>query len=153
MMSGTKLQTAAILLLGLAYPAFAQSTPRAGSWEISVTQEGMPVGGGTRVYKVCLSAELLTTAPEQVLVDSAGRRDNSSARPGPTKCVLKDVKREASQSSWQSTCEGPRGTIQGKGGGTLEAEQAELKQTFDVDTPIGARTLKQTVRARRLGDC
>jgi hypothetical protein len=88
---------------------------------------------------------------EQTLFEAAGRQGDSSR--APPKCEFRDIKRDAANSSWQATCEGPMGKMQGSGGGTLGAESADLQQTFNVKAPIGSMTVKQTLRARRVGSC
>jgi hypothetical protein len=129
----------------------AQTLPSAGMWELSVTMEGGPKGGGPRGGKACLATDALANAPEQTLFEAAGRQGDSSR--APPKCEFRDIKRDAANTSWQSTCEGPMGKMQGSGGGALGAESADLQQTFNVKAPIGSMTVKQTLRARRVGSC
>lgn len=129
----------------------AQNLPSAGLWDLSLTMEGAPRGGGSHSAKACLTAEALAVAPEQALIETAARHGgNGRAAP---KCEYRDVKRDGTSTSWQSSCEGPMGPMQGSGTGTLGAEAAQLIQTFNVKAPIGALTLKQTVSARRVGSC
>jgi Protein of unknown function (DUF3617) len=132
---------------------FAQSPsakPAAGLWDLSITMEGAPVGGGARTAKACLGADALATAPEQTLLEAASRQ--SGSRPSP-KCEFNGLKREGEKSSWQALCEGPMGKMQGTGSATLATETAELQQAFAVKAPIGSLSLKQTVSARRVGSC
>jgi Protein of unknown function (DUF3617) len=141
-----------IPLAALSAGAAAQTLPSAGMWELSVTMEGAPMGGGApRGGKACLTAEALAGAPEQTLFEAVGRQGDSSR--APPKCEFRDIQRDAARTSWQSTCEGPRGTMQGTGSGSLGAEAADLQQTFNVKAPVGSMTLKQTLRARRVGSC
>jgi Protein of unknown function (DUF3617) len=124
-------------------------TPSAGVWEVSVTMEGGPGGGGPRSGKTCLSADALAVAPEQTLMEAAGR---NSGRQAP-KCEFKDIQRDGGNSSWQAVCEGPMGKMQGLGAAKLGAEAAELQQAFTVKAPMGTVNLKQNVSARRVGSC
>lgn len=140
-----------IPLTALSAGAVAQTLPSAGMWELSVTMEGGPMGGGPRSGKACLAADALASAPERTLFEAAGRQGDSGRTP-PT-CEYRDIQRNAADTSWQATCEGPRGKMQGTGSGALGAESADLQQTFDVKGPMGSMTLKQTLRARRVGSC
>jgi Protein of unknown function (DUF3617) len=138
-------------LAALSAGAVAQTLPSAGMWELSVTMEGGAMGGGPRGGKACLAAEALAAAPEQTLFEAAGRQGDTTRTP--PKCEFRDIKRDAAGTSWQSTCEGPMGTMQGSGRGALGAESADLQQTFKVQVAIGSMTLKQSLRARRIGSC
>jgi hypothetical protein len=138
----------AVIGSAVAGSVYAQ-TPSAGVWELSITQEGAPAGGGTRSGKTCLTADTLAAAPEQALMEAAGRH---SGRQG-LKCEFKDIQREGGNSSWQAVCDGPMGKMQGLGAAKLGAEAAELQQAFTVKAPIGTLNLKQTVSARRVGSC
>jgi Protein of unknown function (DUF3617) len=140
-----------IPLAALSAGAAAQTLPSAGMWELSVTMEGGPMGGGPRGGKACLAAEALASAPEQTLFEAAGRQGDSSR--APPKCEFRDIQRDAATTSWQSTCEGQMGKMQGSGSGAIGAESADLQQIFNVKTPIGSMSLKQTLRARRVGSC
>jgi Protein of unknown function (DUF3617) len=146
-----KFSLLSIPLAALSTSLVAQTLPSAGMWELSVTIEGGPMGGGPRGGKACLAAEALASAPEQTLFEAAGRQGDSNRTP--PKCEFRDIKRDAASTSWQSTCEGQMGKMQGSGGGALGAESADLQQTFNVKAPIGSMTLKQTLRARRVGSC
>jgi hypothetical protein len=41
----------------------------------------------------------------------------------------------------------------GRGSSNGEALRAELSQSFEVKTPMGTMRLRQSVQARRLGNC
>jgi Protein of unknown function (DUF3617) len=138
-------------LVALPADVVADTLPSAGMWELSVAIEGGPAGGGPRSGKACLTAQALAGAPEQTLFEAAGRQGDSSR--APPKCEFRDIKRDGANTSWQSTCDGPMGKMQGSGAGSLGAEAADLQQTFNVKAPIGAMTLKQNLRARRVGSC
>lgn len=140
-----------VMLVALSAGVAAETLPSAGMWELSVAIEGGPTGGGPRGGKACLAAEALAGAPEQTLFEAASGQDNSSR--SPPKCEFRDVKRDGASTSWQSTCEGPMGKMQGSGAGSLGAEAADLQQTFNVKAPIVSMALKQTLRARRVGSC
>jgi Protein of unknown function (DUF3617) len=127
----------------------AQALPSAGAWELSVTMEGAPGGGNSHSGKTCLAADALAAAPEQTLMEAAGRQ---GARQGP-KCEFKDIRRDGGNSSWQAVCDGPMGKMQGLGSAKLGADSAELQQSFTVKAPIGTMNLKQSVSARRVGSC
>jgi Protein of unknown function (DUF3617) len=130
--------------------ALAQALPSAGMWELSIKMEGAPGGGDSKTGKACLAAETLAAAPEKTLMEAAARQ--ASERSGP-KCEYHDIKRAAQNTTWQAQCEGPMGKMQGMGGGMLGADGADLQQSFVVKAPIGTLNLKQTVTARRVGDC
>jgi Protein of unknown function (DUF3617) len=141
-----------IPLAALSASAVAQTLPSAGMWELSMAMEGAPMGGGApRGGKACLAADALAGAPEQTLCEAAGRQGDSSRTP--PKCEFRDIQRNGANSSWQSACDGPMGKMQGAGSGALGAETADLQQTFNVKGPVGQVTLKQTLRARRVGSC
>lgn len=129
--------------------AWAQAQP--GQWEVRVTLQGAPSGGGTTVQTACLAADRMAAAPEQALLDVAGTSPNKD-RPS-LRCTVKDVQRGQGKSAWQSSCEGPRGAMPGQGSATIDAQSAELVQSFEVKTPMGTRSLQQTVRAKRVADC
>lgn len=143
----------AALLAAAAASVQAQSTaaaPSAGMWQLSVTQEGTPMGGGTRTGQACLAADALTAAPEQTLMEAARRQLNARQN---AKCEFKDIRRDGSRSSWQAVCEGPMGKMLGTGAALLAEDAAELQQAFSVKASIGTLNIKQTVTAKRLGSC
>lgn len=133
---------------------FAQVTPRAGEWELSSTFQGPPSGSGKNVQKVCLSVDKLTDMPEQTFMDAAPWPKDMPGK-GVPKCTYSDLKRNGLNSTWSLTCEGPRGPMNGGGSAVMQAEHAELANTFEMKGPIGIGTLKlqRSVVARRLGDC
>lgn len=144
------------LMASLAVPfgAWAQGSPPAmepGQWELSLTVRGAPIADPPP-SSVCLTAKDLAPQPERALLDAALRSLPGTQAAGP-QCALSDLKRDAAKSSWQARCKGPRGPVQGAGTGVLSAQTATLQQTFEVDTPLGLQTLKQTIRARRTGAC
>jgi hypothetical protein len=138
--------------LAVAGTAAAQNLPTAGLWELSMTMQGAPGGGNTRSGKACLSADALAAAPERTLFEAAGKAAASGDR-APPKCTFAGVQRDGANTSWQSQCEGPMGTMQGKGNGMLGAESAELQQAFTAKASMGTLNLKQTLSARRVGSC
>lgn len=140
-----------ITLATLSAGVVAQVLPSAGLWELSLTMEGGPRGGGPRSGTACLAADAMAAAPEQTLFEAAGRQGDSHR--APPKCEFRDVQRNAANTSWQAMCEGPMGQMRGTGNGALGAESADLQQTFNVKAPVGAMTFKQTLRARRVGSC
>jgi Protein of unknown function (DUF3617) len=126
-------------------------TPQHGTWEVTTTMQGAPSGDAKSSKHACLNPAQIASGLEQAILDiSAG---NSSASRRGLKCSLKDIKREGSSSSWQSSCEGPRGAMQGVGSASIEANRASLRQSFEVITPFGAMKLTQSVEAQRVGDC
>jgi hypothetical protein len=137
-------------MAALSAGVLAQALPGAGMWELSIKMEGAPGGGDAKTGKACLAAEALASAPEKTLMEAAARQVGE--RSGP-KCEYRDVKRTVNGSEWQADCEGPMGKMQGVGGGMLGADAADLQQSFVVKAPIGTLNLKQTVKARRVGDC
>jgi hypothetical protein len=135
--------------------SLAQTVPQAGQWELTTDMQGMPFGGGTKTSKACIKAEQLTAGPEQAIIEAgmaSYQSSNSSGNTAP-KCSFTELKRESNASSWKANCEGPRGSMQGAGYGTLAADTAQLQQSFEANTPMGKRTLKQTITAKRLGEC
>ncbi|MGL4230341.1 MAG: DUF3617 domain-containing protein [Casimicrobium sp.] len=129
----------------------AAQTPQAGSWDIATSMQGAPGGEKKSSTKACLSTAQVASGFEQAIVDNAGG-DGGSAKNG-LKCSLRDIRREAASSSWQASCEGPRGPMSGTGSAAFDAKRANLTQTFELKTPFGAVTLKQVIAAQRTGDC
>jgi Protein of unknown function (DUF3617) len=132
-----------------------QTPPQAGQWEFNTDMKGMPMGGGVKTGKVCVKAEALATGQEKALVEAAmsiaqPADEKKSDKP---KCNFTDIQREASNSRWKSTCEGPRGAMQGTGSGSFSADSAQLTQSFEVSLPFGKRTLTQNIIAKRIGEC
>ncbi|WP_374659336.1 DUF3617 domain-containing protein [Inhella sp.] len=146
-----KVIAGALVAGALAVAARAQAPVSAGLWEISSTMAGARAGNDTRTGKACVSADALVAAPERALLEAAGRLGGGDRTP--PKCEFRDIQREGARSTWLATCEGERGRMQGAGAGQLSATAADLQQSFSVNAPIGTITLKQTVRARRVGDC
>jgi hypothetical protein len=140
---------AGAVVAGGAVAQTAQALPWAGAWELSVTTEGGPGGGKAQSAKACLAADALNAAPEQTLMEAAGRQ---GSRQSP-KCEFKDIQRDGGNSSWQAACDGPMGKMQGLGSAKLGAESAELQQAFTVKAPMGTFNVKQNVSARRVGSC
>lgn len=162
------MQIGSILIsTGLAFvvqtqPSFAQSTPsaadnqaRAGQWELSVDMKGLPMGDGLKTGKACIKPEALAQGQEKAMIEAAmsvAQQADSNKKDGP-KCNFTDIQKDANGSSWTSSCEGPRGPMQGKGSGIITPENAQITQTFEVSLPFGKRTLSQSVAAKRLGEC
>jgi hypothetical protein len=140
-----------IVLSAAATVAAAQTLPSAGLWEITLTMEGGPGGGGTRIGKSCLAADALSAAPEQTLFEAAGQLAGGG-RMSPS-CEFSNVQRDGDKSNWQAQCQSPRGALQGTGSGALSADKADLQQAFSVKAPTGTMNMKQTVMARRVGSC
>jgi Protein of unknown function (DUF3617) len=132
-------------------PVFAQSLPAAGMWELTVAMKGGPRAGGTQKTSTCLSAAQLGN-PEQAMFDGVGASGANKDAPQ-IKCQLANVQRDGANTRWSSTCEGPRGPMNGAGSGTLGPDTAQLVQTFDVSTPMGKMKLEQNLSARRTGEC
>ncbi len=150
----TYLCTTLMAVLAAPFGAWAQGSAPAlepGQWELSLTVRGAPIADPPP-RSVCLNAQDLAPQPERALLDAALRSLPGTPAAGP-QCALSDLKRDAALSSWQARCNGPRGTVQGAGTGMLAAQTATLQQAFEVDTPLGLQTLKQTIRARRTGAC
>lgn len=150
----TFFRTTLVASLGVPFCICAQgSTPpmEPGQWELSLTVRGAPIADPPP-SSVCLTAQDLAPQPERALLDAALRSlpGNRAADP---QCALSDLQRDEARSSWQARCNGPRGIVQGAGTGVLAAQTATLQQAFEVDTPLGLQTLKQTIRARRTGVC
>lgn len=146
-----KLMAGTLVAGALPAAACAQVPVSAGLWEFSSTMSGAPMGGGARTGTACVTADALAAAPEQALMEAAGRQGGGER--APPKCEFRDIQREGARSTWQATCEGSRGKMQGAGAGQLSADAADLQQSFSVKAPIGTVMLKQTVSARRVGSC
>jgi hypothetical protein len=129
----------------------AAQTPQSGNWALATSMQGAPSGEKTSAAQICLSASQIATGFEQHIVN-AGSSVGGSEKNG-LKCSLRDIKREVATSSWQATCEGPRGPMPGMGSASFEGNRVNLKQTFELKTPIGNRTLTQVITAQRVGDC
>jgi hypothetical protein len=149
------LSAALVVYTDLSYAQPAPSnTPQAGQWELNSDMKGMPFGGGVKTGKVCIKAEALADGYERAMMEAAmqiSRPTEESQRDTP-KCKFTDIQREASTSRWKSSCEGPRGPMQGTGTGTFNPENTQLTQNFEISM-LGKRTITQTVAAKRLGDC
>jgi Protein of unknown function (DUF3617) len=149
------LSVALMALTGLSRAQFSpNNTPQAGQWELSSDMKGMPFGGGVKTGKVCIKAEALADGYEKAMMEAAmllSRPTEESQKDTP-KCKFTDLQRETSTSRWKSSCEGPRGPMQGTGTGTFNSENTQLTQNFEVSM-FGKRTITQTVAAKRLGDC
>lgn len=136
--------------LGLSSVAGAQ-TPEPGRWELEVALKGAPIKDPAPSQH-CLNAEAMGTTPERALLDAAMRSLPSSGASG-AQCVLTGLARDGSKSFWQARCNGPRGPMAGSGSAVLSAQSATLVQSFEVETPLGLQTLRQTIRAQRTGAC
>jgi hypothetical protein len=133
----------------------AQNLPQAGQWEFKTDLQGLPFGGGEKTGTACVKAEQIAAEPEKALIEAAmtTAQQGSSSKGTTPKCTLTDLKRESGVSSWKSTCEGPRGPMQGAGSGTITQDSAQIAQNFEASTPMGKRTLKQVINGKRLGEC
>ncbi len=143
----------------LAFPVFVvaasattmplQAQPLAGLWELTVTVEGAPSGGGSRTQQACLVADRLKRAPERSFFDASRLQGERS----PT-CEWGEVQRASDGSArWQASCESPVGAAKGPGEAVVSSDRARLSQQLKLDTPWGARTLSQRIDARRIGAC
>lgn len=129
----------------------AVSATSHGMWELTTTMQGAPSGDKKSSKTACISAAQVASGFEQALLDAnavATGKDQPAL-----KCVLKGLKRDGAKSSWQSTCDGPRGAMSGVGAATFAATSAEINQAFEIKTPFGAMKLKQVIEAKRMGDC
>jgi hypothetical protein len=132
----------------------ALATPQAGQWEFNSEMKGMPFGGGMKTGKACLKAEALASGQEKAMIEAAmliSRPADESKKDSPT-CNFTDIQREASASRWKSSCQGPRGLMQGTGSGTFNPDNAQFTQNFEVSM-MGKRTITQTIHAKRIGEC
>jgi hypothetical protein len=134
----------------VAMPVHAQTSPSGGMWDFNIKMEGAP-GGGERTGKACVSADALAAAPEQALVEAAAK--SSSGGRGAAKCEFNNIQREAGKAAWQAACDGPMGKMAGSGSGSWTADSAQLQQTFELRGLLGSRTMKQSIQAKRAGDC
>jgi Protein of unknown function (DUF3617) len=142
-------------LTALALNALAEQTPTPGQWEITVDMKGMPMGGGAKTGKSCITAQAVEAGAEKALVEAAmaSAQMGNSSKSEAAKCTLSDIKRSSTNSTWSSNCAGPRGPMQGSGSGNIGAQSAEIVQVFEVNTPMGKRTLTQSIAAKRMGEC
>jgi hypothetical protein len=152
----TSLSACLIAYTGLSH---AQSVPanmlQPGQWDVSVDMQGMPKGGGTKTGKVCFKPESLAAGQENAMIEAAmivsqpADTDKKSER----QCNLSDIQRDSNGSRWKSSCQGPRGSMQGAGSGVFNPDSAQMSQNFEVSTPMGKRNLTQTITAKRIGEC
>lgn len=126
-------------------------TPQSGNWAVATSMQGAPSGEKSSTAQICLSVAQIATGFEQRIVDAGS--SVGGAEKGALKCFLKDIQRDGASSSWQATCEGPRGPMPGTGAASFEGNRVNVKQTFELKTPIGNRTLTQVITAQRMGDC
>lgn len=135
--------------------AVQQTSPLAGQWEFNTDMKGMPFGGGVKTGKVCLKADTLAAGQEKAMIEAAMTvvQPSYEKKSGNPTCNFTDVQREANASRWKSTCQGPRGAMQGTGSGSFSADSTQLTQAFEVSLPFGKRTLTQSITAKRIGDC
>jgi Protein of unknown function (DUF3617) len=149
-----------LFTFALVLPVSAQVVAQSalpGRWEVTTTMEGVPSADNRFVQSACVDAKQIANSFEQAILDisaSGGGASTSGPPKSGPKCVIADVKRDGSGSSWQATCEGPRGELKGTGSATGQANRATLTQNFVMKMPlIGALKLKQSVEATRLGEC
>jgi Protein of unknown function (DUF3617) len=140
-----------VILTVFTLPLAAAHTPQAGSWEVITILQGAPSGESTTTARACISAPTALDAFEQSLLNIS----TSSGEPpkGGPKCTVLSIQREGVRSQWQASCAGPFGAMQGSGSATRAPTEVSLQQTMELKTPFGAKTLKQSLQARRLGAC
>jgi hypothetical protein len=124
------------------------SAPQSGQWELSVTRQGAPSGSGKELVRACLAQDRLDNGAEAVFFAAAQGKDK-----GRPSCAVSEVQRDGAKSTWKTTCEGPFGKMYGTGEGTLATQAVDLTQVIEVRAPLGSLTLKQSVNARRTGEC
>jgi hypothetical protein len=127
----------------------------AGQWEIQIGMKGLSMGGGMKSATMCLSPSAFAGGDEKTLLETALRIASSSQANTVDKpqCSFSELEKEPSHSRWKSSCEGHRGVMNGQGTAIVAPESAQLRQSFEISTPFGKRTLEQTIHAKRLGDC
>lgn len=131
------------------------TAPLPGQWDITVTSEGMPFGGGAKAGKACLTADSLQSGHEAAMIAAAMKlaQPETASKTSTPSCSFSDVSRQGSDSRWKSTCAGPRGAMAGSGSGSFKSDSATLSQAFEVSLPFGKRTITQTISAKRIGEC
>lgn len=143
------------LLGALLLPAFVfAQVPSAASsalWTLTSRLEGAPGSQPAAQGQVCLSTEQMRLEPEAVVIREAERLEPTHK--GPQNCRLTSLKRDTSTSEWTVVCKGPMGDMQGQGQGSLQENQASLRQVFLVATPMGRMRLTQIIDAKRTGAC
>ncbi|TAG00275.1 MAG: DUF3617 family protein [Betaproteobacteria bacterium] len=120
-----------------------------GVWEVTTSMQGAPSGERKSSATACVNVTQMKSGFEQAMLDISA----SGTLKGGLKCVVTDLVRSSAGSKWKASCEGPVGAMQGSGAATTEGASASLIQSFELQTPFGARPLKQVLQAKRLGDC
>jgi hypothetical protein len=139
----------AVLTCTGAAQAHAQGLPRPGLWNLTSSTTGPSAQAETARGQACLHADALHQAPEQTLLDAAP----AAAGGRKPRCAVGEVRREVPRTQWTGSCTGPLGTMPAQGEGTLEAERIELRQAVQAKTPLGQRTLQQSLAGQWAGSC
>lgn len=134
----------------LATCAHSQSVT-AGQWQLSSVMQGAPSGEHKSSQSRCIDDAAFAMGIEQAILN-ANAADTSSGKPT-LKCTVSALRRDGDQSSWQASCEGPRGAMPGTGNAVIQTGRVEIKQSFDLKTPFGAMKLSQVINAERIGAC
>jgi hypothetical protein len=133
---------AALALLAAAAPAHAQEM-RPGLWEFNTvfSLPGKAPGAQKMTRKQCLT-------PNDVK-DKSAMKGSLDPKLG---CSMSDFKQDGSQFSYKVACKG-QATMTGTVSGTATADAMSMNMDMDMSAMKGMGTMKQSVSARRIGDC
>jgi hypothetical protein len=133
-----------VSLLGLAaFSAQAQEI-KPGLWQYTVQMNmpGVPAGAHKQSFQRCVT-------PREVQDKSAFMRSD----PG-SQCAMSDFRQEGAQFSYNVSCKGqPSMTGKVTGTSTPESMNVNMDMTMTPAPAPGMGNMKQTMSARRVGDC
>jgi hypothetical protein len=129
--------------IATAAPSSALNGLLPGQWEIRQNMVGGPGGGQNQVRTTCLTQEALNADPM-----SAFKPEPPAGRPS-FPCETAEVKIDAGQISFLTSCELPFGKMKTKWQGIAESERFSVAG----QARIMGRALNTQVSGIRLGDC
>ena len=134
--------TAGLAALALCAPAHAQEM-RPGLWEFTtnVSLPGKKAGTQVRRHQQCIT-------PAEVK-DKSAFRSQLDPKLG---CTMSDFRQDGSRFSYRVACKGQL-SMTGRVDGNVLPDAMSMNMEMDMSAMKGAGTVKQSMTARRLGEC
>jgi hypothetical protein len=131
-------------VLGLAALSASAQEIKPGLWQydVQMSMPGLPAGAQKQSFQRCIT-------PKEVQDKSAFMRSD----PG-SQCSMSDFRQEAARFSYTVSCKGqPAMTGKVSGTSTPESMSVNMDMTLNPAPAPGMGSMKQTMSARRVGDC
>ncbi len=131
----------ACFFLIILFPVLAHASVNPGMWEAEVVMSG--TGGNASSSSERTNFCITDTNPMPVI----GSNNGDAA------CQILNQKTMGSSVSWKMVCDTPMGQLTGNGKITYQGDNAKGSIDIMIKMPDGTSKLRETITAKRIGDC